>query len=195
MLLLVVSGRIWEDKMEDHAILWISFSNWNWWWVGKQGQCRGREEEGNKSKKSLKTSTMEKMTHTTKALLLSVTSGITGKKTMLQNNRQARWRNKACKEITRLRKQQRVLKMARNGKEWIRLAFQVWCSFEWIAVYVWSGVHSRLWGISKLSIVCHSNLTWHSRITLWGKSITICQLNFHRSVSIRQLTTGFLFLT
>lgn len=59
------------------------------------GQVNGvsAEEEKRretKVKKSLKTSTMEKMTHTTKALLLSVTSGITGKKTMLQNNRQAR---------------------------------------------------------------------------------------------------------
>lgn len=67
--------------------------------MGKQGPWRGRKKgkEGNKSKKSLKISTKEK-TPITKELLLSVTSGITGKKTMLENNRQARGRNKACQE-------------------------------------------------------------------------------------------------
>lgn len=65
------------------------------------------------------------MTHTTKALLLTVAAGITGKKAM-ENNRQARGRNKACQENNQQTEAaaEGVVK-GKGRKEWIRLAIQV----------------------------------------------------------------------
>lgn len=57
---------------------------------------KGEESKETKVKKSLKISTDEKTTHTPKVWLLCATSGITGKKTVLENNRQAMRRDKVC---------------------------------------------------------------------------------------------------
>lgn len=56
-------------------------------------------EEGRVRKqkyKGLRISTDEKIAQTPKALLLHVTSGITGEKTMLENDRQTMGREKLC---------------------------------------------------------------------------------------------------
>lgn len=78
MLVLAVSGRIQEENMGDHTIIWISFSKSNQWWVDKQSQWQWRDEGKKKKevKKSRKISSKEKTTHPTKALFLSVTSYI-----------------------------------------------------------------------------------------------------------------------
>lgn len=56
----------------------------------------GRGESKETKVKGLRISTDEKTAHTPKALLLHVTSGITGEKTMLENNRQTMGREKQC---------------------------------------------------------------------------------------------------